>query len=93
METLRKIRNSKQEEVDVVDLADQEAFIRWIGQPYHERFVKQLEHMALTEGIGLTDSASLLKSLGKREALLEIIDALRRKERAVRDRMSDEDED
>jgi len=94
VDTLRKIRFSKQdEEVPLADLADQEAFVRWIGQPYHEKFLKQLEQMALTEGIGLSDGTALLKSVGKREAILEIIDMLRRKERIIRERMRDEDDD
>jgi len=90
VDTLRKIRGMRTEEVDIVDLADQEAFLRWINQPYFQKFMNDLEHMALTEGLGLTDGPALLKSVGKREAILGIVEGLRKKERMIRSRIEDE---
>jgi hypothetical protein len=93
VETLKKIRSFKAEKVDVRNLAEEEAFSRFIAQPYYLIFIKNLESIALTEGIGLTDGTALLKSVGKREAILEIIADLKRKERILRERLQDESDD
>jgi hypothetical protein len=91
--SLFKIREAKQEDVPLFDLAEEEAFTRWISQPYFEKFIKDLEYMALTEGLGLTDGSALLKSVGKREAILGIIEGLRKKERRIRERMREDDDE
>jgi len=93
LNSLMKVREARSEEVNLADIADQEAFIRWINQPYYGKFIKDLEQMALTEGLGLTDGPALLKSVGKREAVLGIIEVLRRKERMIRERMRDESDE
>jgi hypothetical protein len=93
LSSLFKIRQEREKDVDIVDLADQEAFTRFISQPYYETFLRDLETMALTEGIGLTDGNALLKSVGKREAILDIVTRLRRKEKIIRERMRDDTDD